>query len=570
MDRTELMSLIPGDQSVSPSRLMAITMAAVFVVEFAIMGLFAMLPPLGFLDEAMTDSALLSVLVFPVLYITAFRPLLRQVEERRRAEQALQDAYGELDARVRTRTAELAQANEALQRERNFVNAVVETAGALVVVLDSNGRIVRFNHACQRTSGYTFDEVRGRVLFPLLIPPAEVEAVSATFRGLKAGDFPSGIENHWVARDGSLRFITWAYTAIAGSDGAVEFVIGTGLDVTESRLAQKALEASEERNRTILRTAQDGYWLVDLEGRFLDVNDAYCELSGYSREELLGMSIRDLEAQESDDQIAAHRARVQAVGHDRFETRHRRKDGKLFDLEVNVTFLAHDGGRLFTFLRDITERKAAEAQIRASLQEKEVLLKEVHHRVKNNLQVIASLLNLQSAQLHSDEAVGLLRESQNRIHSLALIHEKLYRSSDLARIQFRDYVRDLASSLVATLSPADATITVRVEVEELDLGVDTAIPVALVINELVSNSLKHAFRGRREGTIEISLRSTEPQRFLLAVADDGVGLPSDGEHGRAGSLGLQLVDVLATQLRGSISARNEHGARFELAFGCSG
>jgi PAS domain S-box-containing protein len=553
-------------REVSPARLLAVTTTAVFVTEFAIMGLFGLFPRLGFWSEAVVDAGLLSGLVFPVLYITTFRPLLKQIEERRRAERALQDAYGELDVRVRARTAELAQANEALRQERNFVNAVVETAGALVVVLDSEGRIVRFNKACERTSGYGFDEVRGQSLFPLLIPPEEAEAVTETFCRLTDGDFPNELENHWLARDGSRRYISWANTVITGADGSVEFVVGTGLDVTENRRAQEALRASEERNRAILRTAQDGFWVVDAEGRFLDVNDAYCGLSGYSREELLTMSIQEVEVEATGHEVAGDIARVKALGHDRFETRHQAKDGHRFDVEVNVAYLPHSGGQFFTFLRDVTARKAAEAQIRASLREKEVLLKEIHHRVKNNLQVIASMLNLQAGRVDDDEVVGTLLQSQNRIRTLALIHEKLYRSADLAHIPFREYVQDLARWLVVSLSPAHASISIEVDVGDLALGIDTAIPVALMVNELVSNCVKHAFVDDANGRITISLRPTDPGRYLLAVTDNGRGLPADIDHRRASSLGLQLVDVLATQLGGSVVARNDNGARFEIAF----
>ncbi len=551
----------------APGRLLAITLAAVFGTEFVIMAVLAVLPPMGSLAEALLDASMLSLLVFPVLYVTAFRPLLREVEERCRAERALKGAYGELDARVNARTAELAEANEALRREQNFVDCVVETAGALVVVLDPEGRIVRFNKACERTSGYAFGDVRNLLLFPLLIPPDEVEEVTANFHRLKAGDFPSEFENHWVARNGTLHLITWANTAITGPDGTIEFVIGTGLDVTDNRLAQEALRASEERNRTILHTAQDGFWLVDMEGRFLDVNDAYCRLSGYSRAELLEMSIQDLESEESHEAVAEHISRIRSKRHDRFETRHRTKDGRLVDVEVNVSFIPSEGGQLFTFVRDITESKANERLIRTSLQEKEVLLKEIHHRVKNNLQVIASLLNLQAGRMTEDHAIGPLLESQNRIRTMALIHEKVYQSPDLARIPFADYVRDLADSLLTSFGPRQPALAVDVDVDDLALGLDTAIPVALIINELVSNSVKHAFDRSSAGRISISLRPTDPVRYLLVVTDNGRGLPLDLEARRAGSLGLQLVEVLATQLGGSVAVSNDGGARVEISFG---
>ncbi len=218
-------------------------------------------------------------------------------------------------------------------------------------------------------------------------------------------------------------------------------------------------------------------------------------------------------------------------------------------------------------LQQIRSRRRAEAQIRTSLLEKEVLLKGIHHRVKNNLQVIASMLNLQAGHVSDEAALALLRESQNRIRSLALIHEKLYRSSDLAHIDFGDYVRDLADSIVSSVNRSVIPIVVDTVIDDVVFGIDTTIPVGLIVNELVSNSVKHAFHDRIEGRIRISMGPAGDGRLRLIVEDDGVGLPADFEGCTEHTLGLQLVDVLTAQLDGRLSwGGSEAGARFEIEF----
>ena len=212
---------------------------------------------------------------------------------------------------------------------------------------------------------------------------------------------------------------------------------------------------------------------------------------------------------------------------------------------------------------DLSERVRAEERIKRSLQEKEILLKEIHHRVKNNLQVISSLLNLQSEYLSDRRGTEMFMESQHRVKSMALIHEKLYLSEDLARLDFADYVQALATSLFQSyrISPK---VDLRVDVEDVSLGIDQAIPCGLIINELVSNSLKHAFADGG-GELRIDLRQRE-QAVSLEISDDGVGLPSDVDVQDSKSLGLKLVNILVGQLKGSMQVHRESGTQFKIEF----
>jgi two-component system, sensor histidine kinase PdtaS len=215
---------------------------------------------------------------------------------------------------------------------------------------------------------------------------------------------------------------------------------------------------------------------------------------------------------------------------------------------------------------DMTAHKEAEDKIRESLREKEVLLREIHHRVKNNLQVISSLLNLQARHLRDPAARTIFAQSQNRVQAIALVHEKLYQSRDLSRIQFDEYVQTLVSNLCHSLGAAERDISPSVEVGGITLAVDVAIPCGLIINELVTNSLKHAFPNRRGGCIQILLRRSGSDRLELIVQDDGVGLPSGLDPRQTPSLGLDLVFTFAEQLGATVDVRRHPGTAYSFVF----
>jgi two-component sensor histidine kinase len=215
---------------------------------------------------------------------------------------------------------------------------------------------------------------------------------------------------------------------------------------------------------------------------------------------------------------------------------------------------------------EIAERKRAEEQIKASLGEKEVLLKEIHHRVKNNLQVVSSMLQLQSRNIKDKEMVEMFQESRNRVRSMALVHERLYQSRDLARIDFAKYIQSLANYLCRSYGVNTNVIQLKTDLHAVFLGVDTAIPCGLILNELVSNCLKHAFPDGREGEIRIELRSDGNGKFTLMVSDNGVGLPKDLDFRNTKSLGLQLVNTLVNQLEGTIELDRRGGTAFKITF----
>jgi two-component sensor histidine kinase len=202
--------------------------------------------------------------------------------------------------------------------------------------------------------------------------------------------------------------------------------------------------------------------------------------------------------------------------------------------------------------------------LRQSLAEKESLLKEVHHRVKNNLQIVSSLLYLQEDYMKDAKGVEILRESQNRVKSMALIHEQLYGTADLAKIDFGRYIQGLTANLFDAYGIDPARIRLNVRADDIALGVDMAVPCGLIINELVSNALKHAFLPDASGTIDIVIRTLDAGRIEIGVADDGIGLVEPPEEDEKKSLGLRLVDTLTTQMDGTLAIKTENGTRFSI------
>ena len=218
------------------------------------------------------------------------------------------------------------------------------------------------------------------------------------------------------------------------------------------------------------------------------------------------------------------------------------------------------------FERQMAEKEllASDQQLRQSLAEKESLLKEIHHRVKNNLQIVSSLLYLQEDYMKDAKGVEILRESQNRVKSMALIHEQLYGTADLAKIDFGRYIQGLTANLFDAYAIDPARIRLNVHADDIALGVDMAVPCGLIINELVSNALKHAFLPDVAGTIDIVIRTLNAGRIEIVVADDGIGLVEPPADAEKKSLGLRLIDTLTTQLDGSPSIKTENGTRFSI------
>ena len=328
----------------------------------------------------------------------------------------------------------------------------------------------------------------------------------------------------------------------------------------------EALHHSEARYLAIIEDQTELICRYLPDGHVSFVNEAYLRYFGKRRQDVLGMNfiphIPEADLAVIKDSLAKITLQTPII-----EIEHRviMPDGVIrFQRWTHRGIYSREGGLLEyqAVGHDITERKQAEERLQHSLREKEILLKEIHHRVKNNLQVVCSLLSLQAKRGVPPETRAILEASRDRVLSIALIHKKLYQSSDLAYIDYREYLRSLLTEIAATYK--QPTITWSVEMERLSIDVNVAIPCGLIVNELFSNSLKHAFPNGKSGTIRVGLVKTQ-QEYVLTVADDGIGMPSR-DFFRMSSLGLQLVHVLAKQINGTITYSNERGATFRVTF----
>lgn len=321
----------------------------------------------------------------------------------------------------------------------------------------------------------------------------------------------------------------------------------------------------------VFEHAPDGIVLADGTGRIIKVNAQTEAMFGFSREELIGKPVEILIPRRYAAQhvghrtgyLAAPRTRTMGVGLDLFG---RRKDGTEFPVDIMLSPLDMPHQTLVMgVVRDVTERKHFETQ---ALHAREMHLKEVHHRVKNNLQVISSLLYLQSAHTTDTKVLELLTESRNRVNSIALIHEKLYRSDGLVRLDFGAYVSDLVANLFGAYGVSSENIRAQTRIDNVLLEVDTAMPLGLIINELISNAFKHGFPAGRCGNVWVELDALAPRQYRLLVGDDGVGLPPEFDWRTSASLGLRLVNDLTRQLDGTVetSASADAGTVFRIQF----
>ncbi len=356
--------------------------------------------------------------------------------------------------------------------------------------------------------------------------------------------------------------------AFMGIAAVTSMILGA---VTEERQhARAALAASARRFRGLIEHSADGVILLDAMGTYLYCSPSVTSILGFEAEELLGQDAfarchpEDRQGnQELFGQLLSNPGRLVTD-----EYRYRHKDGTYRWLEgTGANWLAEPaiGGIVVNF-RDITERKQAEERLWAALREKESLLKEVHHRVKNNLAIIDSLLRLQAGNLRDPALATAMRESRNRIRSMASIHESLYQSRNLARIDFATYIENLCHNLFRSYGVDGRRVSLRLEVAHVELDLEQAIPLGLLLNELVSNALKHAFPDNRCGTICVSLRRTDDGRIELTVADDGVGFPPDIATRRTRSLGLELVELLTEQISADRREASNGGTSLTITF----
>jgi len=360
-----------------------------------------------------------------------------------------------------------------------------------------------------------------------------------------------------------------ARVPVLGNDELSDLSISVNktLDTLEESIYD--LKKSEERYKAIFENTGTAMIIIGENMVIRLVNTEFEHATGFSKDEIENKkNLMDFVLKESLNDIKEHhnfnefRSKNQMTN---YEIRLKSKSGEIRDFFTTFGFIPGSKNALLSLI-DITEHKKAENQIKASLKEKEILLREIHHRVKNNLQIISTLLALQSDEIKEEKIIENYRESENRIQSIALIHEKMYQSGDLSSIDFNSYITSLINDLVYSYGFDSDNIVTEIDIGQYTLNIETAIPLGLIINEIVSNSLKYAFKNRSSKKISIKLESLDDGLFKLNIKDNGVGFPENLDFKKTKSLGLQLVNSLVEQLDGTIKLINDPGTHFEIIF----
>jgi len=477
------------------------------------------------------------------------------------------------------------QSEMELKEAKDRLEAVLDAVPWFVSWLSSDLRYIGVNRQLAESFNLPSEEFMGREIGFLDTGPDFVQFMRDFFASSK----------QQISREVDTRVNgeTKYYLIVTQKYDEGKAAVSVGIDISDRKRAEAmqtqliaSLQESERKFRSLYEATSDAVMLLDEEGFLFDCNRATLEMfSCDTKEKLCGKHPRDIsplfqgKGQDTESSIKTQIAIALETGNARFEWMHRRLDGTEFPAEVLLTAMEfgqvpnNNSDKIFggtkvlqAVVRDITERKRDEEEIKAALAEKEVLLKEIHHRVKNNLQVISSLLRLQSRYIQDRTVMEMLKESQNRVRSMALVHEHLYQSQDLSRIDFAEYIHNLASNLFQAYQVNSRSVKLNIKVAAAFLNIDTAVPCGLIINELVSNSLKYAFKNKNYGELTIQFERQDRDLFLLTVSDNGRGFPPNIDYKNSGSLGLRLVCSLVRQLRGNIELEPGSGTIFQISF----
>jgi PAS domain S-box-containing protein len=491
-----------------------------------------------------------------------------------------------LEAHVANRTEQLVTANQELEREvaerklaeaelaeqRSFLRQVIDLNPNFVFAKDMEGRFTLVNQAIAEAYGTSVEQLLGKTDADFNPNKEEVEC-------FRRDDLEviNTLKEKFIAEEvityagGQVRWLQTIKRPIVSPDGSANQVLGIATDITARRQAEGAQRRSDERFRQIAENIREVFWITEPQNnKLVYVSPAYEEVWGRSCKSLSEVSRTWLDTIHPEDRARVTEAAttLQAGGNYDMEYRIVRLDGEIRwvrDRAFPIVNVSGEVYRVAGVIDDVTVSKQALEQIKTSLREKEVLLKEIHHRVKNNMQVITSLLSLQSRTITNEPALSVFQDSQNRVKSMALIHETLYQSKDLSRINFAEYLQKLVAHVSRSYRIRPEAVKININVEDVSLPIDMAVPCGLIINELASNSLKYAFPADARGEVNITFGHADA-RYVLRVSDTGVGLPADFDPERGKSLGMKLVRMLTDQLRGEMSFRNGAGTTFEIKF----
>ena len=525
---------------------------------------------------------------------------IKSFKQYEKAGKVLNNAYNDLD--------EILGSKEELRLSNSYNRDLIEGSVDPLFIIDPEDKIKDINKAVELITGYSRDQLIGNDFSDYFNNPDKAKAgFEEVFReGFvkdypleilhKNGDTTSVLYNASVYKDekgqtigvfAAARDISQLKTAeeelkehmdnleITVKNRTDELIHANELlktEIKERKKMEKDLSESEKRYSLTLDAINDGLWDWDVSSGDVFFSDNYYKMLGYNPGDFpanynswrLLVHPDDIDSLEKQLQKSVK----SGIGFE-IDLRIKTKSGKWLCVSTRgkeiEKDLAGNPTRIVGTLRDRTDRVNAEKNIKESLEEKEMLLKEIHHRVKNNLMIISSLLNLQSTYIKDKESQDVFKESQNRARSMAIIHEKLYQSTDLKSIDFGDYISSLATKLFHTYNADPNIIKLKINAENILIDINTAIPLGLIVNELITNSLKYAFPDGKPGKINVDFHPKD-HNFEFSVKDNGLGFPEDIDFQKTDSLGMLIVTSLTEQINGDIELDRNNGTEFKIKF----
>lgn len=479
-------------------------------------------------------------------------------------------------ATVLVEITESKEAEESIKQLNEYLQLQVSRMPIGLIVWNTEFRVQSWNPVAEKIFGFSSAEALGKHPYDIIVPKEAQPYVDGIWSRLLEGDMTACSVNENITKDGRIIICDWANTPLKKDDTTVVGVLSMVQDITERQQAEEQIRRSGEFFKAVFNSAHDAISILNVgDYTITAANTAFLELYGLTEAEVIGKTCYQITHHRSEpctlpDDICPLLHTLATGESSLVEHTHYTDKGKKVYMEVSVAPIRYENASIIQVVhvsRDITQRKEAEKRIQASLHEKEELLREMHHRVKNNLQITASLLGLQAEGTTDKKTIEMFQVAQRRVRAMAYIHEMLSQSPGIVRIDFETYTREIARYLVDSYTITPGTISLEVDVEKgISLGVSTATSCGLIINELVSNALKYAFPGGREGQIRIALKRQEDDKLLLTVSDNGIGFPQDLDFRTTCSLGMQLVINLTQQLKGTIDLNRAKRTEWRILF----
>ncbi len=451
--------------------------------------------------------------------------------------------------------------------QENYYQTIFENTGTATAIIEEDKTLSLVNAEFTKLTGYFKEEIEHKMKWPEFFGKEDIEKMAEyhKLRRINPEYAPRNYEAGIISKRGDIKPV---YLTVAMIPETRKSMVSL-LDLTELQKSKIAIEESRRKFKSIFENAAETIILFDRHGTILEANDKIEKISGFKKEDLIGQKFMKLLPKveiEYKKALTAFKDIIMGNELKKVEWTIKNKKGK------QIFFLAHpsiirnnnkiDG--LVLIIEDVTERKMAENSLKDSLEEKEILLREIHHRVKNNLQIISSLLSLQRIQVDDTETIDILMECQGRVKTMAMIHENLYQSKNMGTINFEDYLKKLLMNIFNSYQ-VKGTITLNTHVSCKNMGIETAMPCGLIINELATNTIKHAFPNGENGNILVEL-NIKNDSYVLVYADDGVGMPENLDPENSKKLGLMVIKTLSSQLNAVMEVDRINGTKYTFKF----